>query len=216
MSESGSHCAVWGGQNLCDGILCGEHEDCLSECCGSFVSFTHDRCLPVLGDYCPGKDASRVEYSHRDHHFERNDLMHASSESSEDSIESNDSEPNAESIKRSANAARDMMLKLDKQTLLNLAQEDNKSKKRGKKHAPCEQDGSKDMCDGFDCKTDGACRSGCCSQVLTKGYKRCSPMLVGDYCPRALDPVFLLKDAFLDELDAALGKIEKEIEGEDK
>ena len=37
-------------------------------------------------------------------------------------------------------------------------------------------------------------------------------MLVGDYCPRALDPVFLLKDAFLDELDSSLTKSEKEIE----
>lgn len=37
-------------------------------------------------------------------------------------------------------------------------------------------------------------------------------MLVGDYCPRALDPVFLLKDAFLDEVDEVLGKAEKEIE----
>ena len=36
-------------------------------------------------------------------------------------------------------------------------------------------------------------------------------MLVGDYCPRALDPVFLLKDAFLEEVDEILGKAEKEI-----
>ena len=68
------------------------------------------------------------------------------------------------------------------------------------------------MCDGQTCKQDGACRSGCCSQVLTKGYKRCSPMLVGDYCPRALDPVFLLKSAFLEEVDEVLSKAEKEIE----
>ena len=80
------------------------------------------------------------------------------------------------------------------------------------KQQNCEQNGDKDLCDGFECKIDGACRSGCCSQVLTKGYKRCSPMLVGEYCPRALDPVFLLKDAFLDELDEALDKAEKGIE----
>jgi hypothetical protein len=39
-------------------------------------------------------------------------------------------------------------------------------------------------------------------------------MLVGDYCPRALDPVLLLKDAFLDELDKALDIVEKDIESE--
>ena len=37
-------------------------------------------------------------------------------------------------------------------------------------------------------------------------------MLVGDYCPRALDPVFLLKSAFLEEVDEVLSKAEKEIE----
>ena len=36
-------------------------------------------------------------------------------------------------------------------------------------------------------------------------------MLVGDYCPRALDPVFLLKEAFLDELDEALEKIDSDL-----
>ena len=48
----------------------------MSGCCGSFVSFTHDRCLPMLGDYCPGMDASRVEYSHKDHYWNKqNDLV---------------------------------------------------------------------------------------------------------------------------------------------
>ena len=37
-------------------------------------------------------------------------------------------------------------------------------------------------------------------------------MLVGDYCPRALDPVFLLKDAFLDEVDEVLENKEAELE----
>ena len=41
-------------------------------------------------------------------------------------------------------------------------------------------------------------------------------MLVGDYCPRALDPVFLLKDAFLDELDAVLQNEEPAVEDESK
>ena len=87
--QSETHCGVWGGKNLCDGILCGDHTECQSTCCGSFVSFTHDRCLPVLGDYCPGKDLSRVEFSHRDRHFDHANLLMAedSSESSENEID---------------------------------------------------------------------------------------------------------------------------------
>jgi len=37
-------------------------------------------------------------------------------------------------------------------------------------------------------------------------------MLVGDYCPRALDPIFLLKDQFNDELDTSIEKLGKKIE----
>ena len=39
-------------------------------------------------------------------------------------------------------------------------------------------------------------------------------MLVGDYCPRALDPVFLLKDVFLEEVDEILENKEAELEEE--
>ena len=156
----------------------------MSGCCGSFVSFTHDRCLPVLGDYCPGMDTSRVEFSHKDHYWNKQNDLPLESE------EKNTS------------------------PMLNLAQEDNKTKRR--KRRPCELNGPRDLCDSQVCKTDGNCRSGCCSQVLTKGYKRCSPMLVGDYCPRALDPVFLLKDAFLDELDAVLQNEEPAVQDEQK
>ena len=174
-------------------------------------------------------DDTRIEFSHRDHYFNRqNELI------SDASSESEEKEPDAEALKRKAEAAKDMMSKLNKgmnsiamegiedgksisdmtNMLLSLAQEDNKPKRKGKgkQKRPCELDGSKDLCDGQTCLKDGGCRSGCCSQVLTKGYKRCSPMLVGDYCPRALDPVFLLKDAFLDEVDEVLSKAEKEIE----
>ena len=150
--------------------------------------------------------------------------MSSESESSE-SEESEQQEPDEESLKRKAEAARDMMQKLNKgmnsiamdgedgksisdmTNMLSLAQEDNKPKRKGnKRHTPCELSGSKDLCDSQECKSDGQCRSGCCSQILTKGFKRCSPMLVGDYCPRALDPVFLLKEAFLDSLDEEMTK----------
>lgn len=74
--ESETGCGLWGGDNLCDGSLCGAHDECMSGCCGSFVSFTHDRCLPVLGDYCPGMDTSRVEFSHKDPYWNKqNDLL---------------------------------------------------------------------------------------------------------------------------------------------
>ena len=53
----------------------------------------------------------------------------------------------------------------------------------------CREEGTKDLCDTTICQFDGQCRSGCCSQVLSKDYKRCAAMLVGDYCPRALDPI---------------------------
>ena len=59
----------------------------------------------------------------------------------------------------------------------------------------CHEHGHKDLCDELNCEMDGHCRSGCCSQVLTKGYSRCAAMLVGDYCPRALDPIYDMIDA---------------------
>jgi len=51
------------------------------------------------------------------------------------------------------------------------------------------------LCDDNICELDGQCRSGCCSQVLTKDYSRCAPMLVGDFCPRALDPIYEMIEA---------------------
>ena len=62
-------------------------------------------------------------------------------------------------------------------------------KNKGEVQAPCKEVGSRDLCDDQVCLFDGECRSGCCTQVLTKNYHRCTPMLVGDYCPRALDPI---------------------------
>ena len=82
---------------------------------------------------------------------------------------------------------------------LNLAQYEtneipsNGSKRKNKEAAlpakPCSETGSRDLCDDHICSLDAECRSGCCSQVLTKGYSRCVAVLVGDYCPRALDPI---------------------------
>jgi len=63
---STSHCEVWGDQNRCDGTLCDADQECQSGCCGNFVSFTHDRCLPTLGDYCAGRDTTR-KHLHRHH-----------------------------------------------------------------------------------------------------------------------------------------------------
>ena len=120
---------MWGGNNLCDGILCGEHEECQSGCCGSFVSFTHDRCLPILGDYCPGMDDSRIEYSHKDHHSHRhNDIM--SNVSSSESSEENALDEGA--MRQKAAAAREAMDRLSDNILV-LAQEDNKSKRNRKR-----------------------------------------------------------------------------------
>lgn len=60
-----SHCEVWGDMNRCDGTLCEEDHECQSGCCGAFVSFTHHRCLPILGDYCAGRDTTRKHsYQH--------------------------------------------------------------------------------------------------------------------------------------------------------
>ena len=78
---------------------------------------------------------------------------------------------------------------------LNLAQNEiptngpKNKKNKGEVQAPCKEVGSRDLCDDQVCLFDGECRSGCCTQVLTKGYNRCTPMLVGDYCSRALDPI---------------------------
>lgn len=58
-TDSKSHCEVWGNLNRCDGTLCGEDTECQSGCCGSFTSFTHNRCLPILGNYCAGRDTTR-------------------------------------------------------------------------------------------------------------------------------------------------------------
>lgn len=59
----------------------------------------------------------------------------------------------------------------------------------------CREDGHSDLCDELICELDGQCRSGCCTQVLTKDYSRCTSMLIGDYCPRALDPIHDMLDA---------------------
>ena len=60
---------------------------------------------------------------------------------------------------------------------------------------PCREHGRKDLCDELICEYDGQCRSGCCTQVLTKGYSRCTAMLIGDYCPRALEPIHEMIEA---------------------
>lgn len=57
--RSMSYCEVWGDSNRCDGTLCDDDYECQSGCCGLFVSFTHNRCLPILGDYCAGRDTTR-------------------------------------------------------------------------------------------------------------------------------------------------------------
>ena len=135
-----SNCEVWGDSSRCDGALCDEDNECTSGCCGSFVSFTHYRCLPILADYCPGRDTTRRKPP------SENDI-----------------------------------LERDESRLLSLASQNVQ--------APCRESGSRELCDDQVCLFDGECRSGCCTQVLTKGYFRCTPMLVGDYCPRALDPI---------------------------
>ena len=56
-----SSCEVWGDLNRCDGTLCDIDHECQSGCCGAFVSFTHQRCLPILGDYCSGRDTTRKQ-----------------------------------------------------------------------------------------------------------------------------------------------------------
>ena len=58
---SASTCSIWNKVDRCDGTLCDEDHECLSGCCGGFVSFTHKRCLPQLGDYCAGRDQTRLD-----------------------------------------------------------------------------------------------------------------------------------------------------------
>ena len=70
-----------------------------------------------------------------------------------------------------------------------LSQTEENGKEKLKPYKPCKTEGVKDLCDEMVCAYDGYCRSGCCTQVLTKDYSRCTPMLIGDYCPRALDPI---------------------------
>ena len=67
-----SHCDVWGDLNRCDGALCDVDHECQSGCCGAFVSFTHHRCLPILGDYCAARDKTR-KYSHHNKPVESKD-----------------------------------------------------------------------------------------------------------------------------------------------
>ena len=59
LQSSKSHCAIWGNIDRCDGALCQYDNECSSGCCGSFVAFTHDRCLPIVGDFCAGRDQTR-------------------------------------------------------------------------------------------------------------------------------------------------------------
>ena len=66
LHHSKSYCAIWGDVDRCDGSLCEADMECQSGCCGSFVSFTHDRCLPIVGDFCAGRDTTR-KGSHSDY-----------------------------------------------------------------------------------------------------------------------------------------------------
>lgn len=79
---SQSHCAIWGDLDRCDGALCGTDHECQSGCCGSFVSFTHDRCLPVVGDYCAGRDNTRNSH----HHYDNENSQTEERESGEDKL----------------------------------------------------------------------------------------------------------------------------------
>ena len=63
----------------------------------------------------------------------------------------------------------------------------------------CHEQGLKHLCDGTICEYDGHCKSGCCTQVISQNYKRCIPLLVGDYCARALDPIFLVQQKVEEE-----------------
>ena len=65
-----SHCEVWGDTNRCDGTLCDVDHECQTGCCGAFVSFTHHRCLPLIGDYCPGRDTTRKYHKPKKAHNE--------------------------------------------------------------------------------------------------------------------------------------------------
>ena len=82
----------------------------------------------------------------------------------------------------------------------NQMQEPNKASKENKHKLkkPCRDYGRKDLCNELICEYDGQCRSGCCTQVLTKGYSRCTAMLIGDYCPRALEPIYDMLEAIGD------------------
>ena len=62
LPTSESHCEVWGDLDRCDGTLCDVDHECQSGCCGSFVSFTHNRCLPLIGNYCAGRDTTRKSH----------------------------------------------------------------------------------------------------------------------------------------------------------
>jgi len=47
-------CKVHGNDEQCDGQPCSEDHDCLSGCCGTFISFNLRRCLPLTSDsLCP-------------------------------------------------------------------------------------------------------------------------------------------------------------------
>lgn len=112
-----------------------------------------------------------------------------------------DSEEKEKRAKREAHA-REIMERMKKETFLVLQQQEanlvpdntlNNSGSESDSHY-CKEVGALDLCDDQICAFDANCRSGCCSQVLGDGYHRCVPMLVGDYCPRALDPVTLLTE----------------------
>jgi len=53
---------------------------------------------------------------------------------------------------------------------------------------PCFAYGDHDKCDGMMCEEDTECSSGCCSRITAEGYKQCSAVIEGGYCPRAMAP----------------------------
>lgn len=218
-------CDIWGDANRCDGTLCDADHECQSGCCGAFASFTHARCLPSLGNYCAGRDVTRRQAKRK--------KLPAAAEPDEDDA-SIDKELQA--LKAKERLLKDpQLLSLEglMEPAANEIPDNGGKKKKDKKEkrektpllapeepalGPCKQQGHKDLCDDEICVHDGNCRSGCCSQVLTKGYNRCVAMLVGDYCPRALDPILEMLEAEADkDVDLqALGIIEEVARQEDQ
>lgn len=140
----------------CDGQKCENDKDCHSGCCGHFVSFSVQRCLPLTTDsLCPRFVEPSITSP----------------------VPSN--LPSVESTIMDMYSIKDRVAKL--QTMLN-RDEDDYEYRSSSQNDLCHSYGNEHLCDGLTCHLGSDCQSGCCAAFPLISGDYCQPIIEGA-CP---------------------------------